>query len=70
MNTMFIVNTEYSIGNMKENVALSGIWNHAPPGNLSRVWQPLYRQDYHTGNAAVEKKGDLCRLEYMLFNIK
>ena len=40
------------------------------PGNLSRVWQPLYRQDYHTGNAAVEKKGDLCRLEYMLLNIK
>ena len=31
MNTMFIVNNEYSIGNMKENVALSGIWNHAPP---------------------------------------
>ena len=47
-------------------------WGLRPrlPGNLSRVWQPLYRQDYHTGNAAVEKKGDLCRLEYMLLNIK
>ena len=41
-----------------------------PPGNLSRVWQPLHRQNYHTGNAAVEKKRDLCRLEYRLLNIK
>ena len=31
MNTMFIVNTEYSIVTKKENVALSGVWNHVPP---------------------------------------
>ena len=53
----------------QENVALSGVWNHVPPVTC-RVRQPLYRQDYHTGNAAVEKKGDLCRLEYRLLNIK
>ena len=29
---MFIINTEYSIGNMKENVALSGIWNYVLVG--------------------------------------
>ena len=47
-------------------------WNlkPRPHGNLSRVWQPLYRQDYHTGNAAIEKKGDLCRFGYRLLNIK
>ena len=65
MNTMFIINTEYSIGNMKENVALSRIWNHVLLVTC-RVWQPLHRQDNHTGNEAVEKKGDICCLEYRL----
>ena len=69
MNTMFIINTEYSIGNMKENVAFNGIWNHAPPVTC-RVWQPLHRQDNRTGNAAIEKNGDLCRLGIQLLNIK
>ena len=66
---MFIINTEYSFVNMKENVALSWIWNHVPPVT-GRVWQPLHRQDDHTGNAAVEKKGELCRLGYGLLNTK
>ena len=41
---VFFINTEYSIVNMKENVALSGIWNHVPPVT-SRVWhsQSLHR---------------------------
>ena len=40
------------------------------PPVTCRVWQPLHRQDNHTGNEAVEKKGDLCRLEYRLLNMK
>ena len=28
---MFIINTEYSIVTKKENVALSGVWNHVSP---------------------------------------